>query len=92
MLVKSGTASSILQRINSQISKEPLLSGAANKKFSLTFNCASLESVTLKPIPVNAQLNQLKSYISKVETKFILCFSSTILVHDANIKTIDGRI
>ncbi|XP_031641233.1 uncharacterized protein LOC116352642 [Contarinia nasturtii] len=61
-LAKTGTRSGVLQ-------KDHLLSGAVDKKFSLTFNCTSLESVTLKPVPVNAQLNQLKSYIGKVADK-----------------------
>lgn len=66
-LIKAGTTSAVLKKINAEMAKQPL--PPSNQKISLTYNCASLESVTLKPIPVTAQLNQLKSYISKVSDK-----------------------
>lgn len=67
-LRKAGTASTVLKKINEQFQTKPEPK-PEGKKFSAFFDCASVSSVTLKPIPVTAQLNQLKTCISKVSDK-----------------------
>lgn len=67
-LRESKTVSAVLDQINGNIQTEPEPTSKL-QKFSDAFDCSSVGSVMLKPVPVNAQLNQLKSYIDKVSDK-----------------------
>ncbi|XP_031640998.1 uncharacterized protein LOC116352491 [Contarinia nasturtii] len=67
-LREAKTVSAVLDQINGKIHTklEPTSKG---QKFSEAFDCSSVASVTLQKVPVNAQLHQLKSCISKVSDK-----------------------
>lgn len=94
-LLKKGTASSVLRKIKADADKENE-AAKSTKKFSLLFECTSIESVVLKPLPVNAQLNQLKSVVTRVADKTLRpklsFFYNTVNTFASMIPTINGAM
>ncbi|XP_031640753.1 uncharacterized protein LOC116352355 [Contarinia nasturtii] len=94
-LLKKGTASSVLRKIKAEADKKNE-AAKSTKKFSLLFECSSIESVALKPIAVNAQLSQLKSVVTRVADKTLrpklILFYNTVNMFSAMIPTLKGTM